>query len=465
MRCSTVFFFQAEDGIRDKLVTGVQTCALPIWARSFQQGDSYMLELLEAVGREHGFSMDVPLNTFSEAQMKVLMYGADKKLRVKHKNYQGRWHEFDVHYEGAVNIVKRRHSETNSDTIRRELELYMSDRPCPTCKGRRLKPESLAITIDDKSISQVASFSVREAHRFFHYLAGDTDMPTPLSAKEQLIAKQILKEIKARLGFLMDVGLDYLTINRTAATLAGGEAQRIRLATQIGSSLMGVLYILDEPSIGLHQRDNDRLISTLVRLRDLGNTLIVVEHDEETIRSADWVIDIGPGAGEHGGELIHSGPLADLLENSRSITAGYLRGDRFVVVPRRRRKGSGEFLTVRGAAENNLRDIDVAFPLGRFVAVTGVSGSGKSSLVSQILYPALAARIWGARDRPGQHRAIEGIDLIDKVIEIDQSPIGRTPRSNPATYTGLWGPLRELLAAVPEARLRGYRPGRFSFNV
>src|SRR5687767_12831094 len=340
MRCSTVFFFQAEDGIRDKLVTGVQTCALPIWARSFQQGDSYMLELLEAVGREHGFSMDVPLNTFSEAQMKVLMYGADKKLRVKHKNYQGRWHEFDVHYEGAVNIVKRRHSETNSDTIRRELELYMSDRPCPTCKGRRLKPESLAITIDDKSISQVASFSVREAHRFFHYLAGDTDKPTPLSAKEQLIAKQILKEIRERLGFLMDVGLDYLTLNRTAATLAGGEAQRIRLATQIGSSLMGVLYILDEPSIGLHQRDNERLIRTLERLRNLGNTLIVVEHDEEMMRAADWIIDIGPGAGIHGGHVVAAGTMDDIASVPESITGQYLTGARRIETPERRRTGN-----------------------------------------------------------------------------------------------------------------------------
>ena len=435
------------------------------WARSFQQGDSYMLEMLEAVGREYGFSMDVPLNTFSEAQMKVLMYGADKKLRVKHKNYQGRWHEFDVNYEGAVNIVKRRHSETNSETIRRDLELYMSDRPCPTCKGRRLKPESLAVTIDDKSISQVASLSVREAHRFFHYLAGDTDKPTPLSEKEQLIARQILKEIRERLGFLMDVGLDYLTLNRTAATLAGGEAQRIRLATQIGSSLMGVLYILDEPSIGLHQRDNVRLINTLTRLRDLGNTLIVVEHDEETMRVADWLIDIGPGAGEHGGHIIAEGTYEDVLNSPDSITAKYLNGERSIGVPKKRRKGHGNSIIVRNAYENNLKNITVEFPLGRFICVTGVSGSGKSTLVHEVLSRKVSQVLHNSKERPGAHERVEGINHIDKIIEIDQSPIGRTPRSNPVTYTGAFTPIREVFAKVPEARVRGYDAGRYSFNV
>lgn len=435
------------------------------WARSFQQGDSYMLEMLEAVGREYGFSMDVPLSSFSEAQMKVLMYGANKKLRVKHKNYQGRWHEFDVNYEGAVNIVKRRHSETNSDTIRRELELYMSDRPCPTCQGRRLKPESLAITIDDKSISQVASFSVREAHRFFHYLAGDTDKPTPLSQKEQLIAKQILKEIRERLGFLMDVGLDYLTLNRTAATLAGGEAQRIRLATQIGSSLMGVLYILDEPSIGLHQRDNVRLINTLTRLRDLGNTLIVVEHDEETMRVADWIIDIGPGAGEHGGHIIAEGTFEDILKNPHSITAKYLTGERTIAVPKKRRNGHGNSIVVHNAYENNLKNITVDFPLGRFICVTGVSGSGKSTLVHEVLSRKVSQVLHNSKVRPGAHEKVEGINNIDKIIEIDQSPIGRTPRSNPVTYTGAFTPIREVFAKIPEARVRGYDAGRYSFNV
>jgi excinuclease ABC subunit A len=355
--------------------------------------------------------------------------------------------------------LTRRYRETGSEAMRAELERYMTNKPCPTCNGLRLKPESLAVTIAGRNIIETTRRSVTDA------LAWYDRLPKRLNGRENQIAKQVLKEIRARLGFLVDVGLDYLTLDRASGTLSGGEAQRIRLATQIGSSLMGVLYILDEPSIGLHQRDNARLIATLVRLRDLGNTLLVVEHDEETIRSADWVIDIGPAAGEHGGRLIHSGPLPELLENHRSITAAYLRGDRAVPVPQRRRNGKGEAIVVRGARENNLKAIDVAFPLGRFVAVTGVSGSGKSSLVTQILHPALAQRIWGAREPAGKHDRIEGIDLIDKVIEIDQSPIGRTPRSNPATYTGLWTPLRELLAAVPEARLRGYKPGRFSFNV
>ncbi|HEX2142377.1 MAG TPA: excinuclease ABC subunit UvrA, partial [Candidatus Limnocylindria bacterium] len=377
----------------------------------------------------------------------------------RYRARNGNIHTFRTTFEGVVPNLQRRYRETGSEMIKAEIERYMTTKPCPTCNGMRLKPESLSVTVGDRNVIETTQLSVTDA------LAWHQALPELLTERENHIARQVLKEIRSRLGFLVDVGLEYLTLDRASGTLSGGEAQRIRLATQIGSSLMGVLYILDEPSIGLHQRDNDRLIATLVRLRDLGNTLIVVEHDEETIRNADWVIDIGPGAGEHGGTLIHSGPLEDLLENSGSITADYLRGDRSVPVPRRRRKGSGEWLTVRGAGENNLRGIDVAFPLGRFVAVTGVSGSGKSSLVSQILYPALAARIWGSRDRPGKHEAIDGIDHIDKVIEIDQSPIGRTPRSNPATYTGLWAPLRELLAAVPEARLRGYKPGRFSFNV
>jgi len=444
--------------VPDESRTLAEGAVLP-WRRMVVT-ESWSSKILEAVAERYGFSMDVPFADLSpEAREIVLRGNHGERVEVRYRARNGNIHTFRTSFEGAVPNLQRRYRETGSEMIRTEIERYMTTKPCPTCGGMRLKPESLSVTVAGRSVIETTRLSVTDA------LAWYRELPNQLSERENTIARQVLKEIRGRLGFLVDVGLDYLTLDRASGTLSGGEAQRIRLATQIGSSLMGVLYILDEPSIGLHQRDNDRLIATLERLRDLGNTLVVVEHDEETIRSADWVIDIGPGAGEHGGELIHSGPLDELLRSEASITAAYLRGDRSVPVPRRRRKGSGRFLTVRGAAENNLRGVDVAFPLGRFVAVTGVSGSGKSSLVTQILYPALAARIWGARERPGKHRAIEGIEEVDKVIEIDQSPIGRTPRSNPATYTGLWAPLRELLAAVPEARLRGYKPGRFSFNV
>ncbi|MGH2357874.1 MAG: excinuclease ABC subunit UvrA, partial [Candidatus Limnocylindria bacterium] len=422
--------------------------------------DSWSNKILEAVAEHYGFGRGVPFGELSDQARQIVLYGnRGERIEVRYRARNGNPYTFRTSYEGVVPNLSRRYRETSSEAVRAEIERYMTTKPCPSCNGMRLKPESLGVTVAGKNIIQTTQLSVTDALRWYAAL------PRRLTERENQIARQVLKEIRGRLGFLVDVGLDYLTLDRASGTLSGGEAQRIRLATQIGSSLMGVLYILDEPSIGLHQRDNARLIATLVRLRNLGNTLLVVEHDEDTIRSADWVIDIGPGAGEHGGRLIHSGPLEELLANTRSITAAYLRREKSVPIPRRRRNGNGGRLTVRGARENNLKRIDVAFPLGRFVCVTGVSGSGKSSLVAQILYPALAQRIWGSREPAGKHDRIEGIDLLDKVIQIDQSPIGRTPRSNPATYTGLWTPLRELMAAVPEARLRGYKPGRFSFNV
>jgi excinuclease ABC subunit A len=451
--------------IPDKNLSIIEGGVAP-WAKSFQSGDSWMLEVLEAVAQQFGFTVETPLKDLTEDQMNVLLYGnKDKHIKIKHKTYQGKWQEFDREFSGVVNIVKRRHSETNSDTIKTELELYMTDRPCHACRGQRLKPESLAVTVDDKSIANVANLSIREAVRFFAFLAGEGNGPTPLSGKEQFIGRQILKEIRARLGFLMDVGLEYLTINRTAATLAGGEAQRIRLATQIGSSLMGVLYILDEPSIGLHQRDNARLISTLLRLRDLGNTLIVVEHDEETMQVADWLIDVGPGAGEHGGKIVAEGTYEEVLRDPNSLTAKYLRGEREISVPKKRRSGNGKSITVYDAHENNLKHVTVNFPLGKFICVTGVSGSGKSSLIHEVLSRKLRQVISRSKEKPGAHARVEGIENIDKMIEIDQSPIGRTPRSNPVTYTGAFGPIREIFAKVPEAKVRGYDAGRFSFNV
>ena len=418
---------------------------------------SHYARVYDGLAKQEGFSVDTPWEKLPAPVRKLLLNGVGDPVYVTYRNRFGRTRTYTQHYEGVLPYIRRRHNEAETDSARDRWGSYMREIPCSTCNGARLKPSSLSVTIGGWNIAQVSALSIAEAR---DYLDG-----LQLTPRQATIAARVIKEIQERLKFLLDVGLDYLTLSRAAGSLSGGEAQRIRLATQIGSGLTGVLYVLDEPSIGLHQRDNRRLIETLLRLRDLGNMLIVVEHDEDTIRAADWVVDIGPGAGEHGGQIVVSGSVDDLLAEPASLTGAYLTGRRHIELPASRRSGNGLAITVVGAAENNLRTIDVTFPLGRFVAVTGVSGSGKSTLVNQILYNALAARIWGAKAIPGHHRTIKGVENIDKVIHVDQSPIGRTPRSNPATYTGVFDKIRGLFAATPEAKMRGYMPGRFSFNV
>ena len=430
-----------------------------VFAPLSKNPNSYGMRAITALLAAHDYDAHTPWNRMDKKTQKMLLYGSDEYVSFQYTNMFGEEKEYHVPYEGVLPALTRRYRETDSEEMRESYEDYMTDTPCSACHGARLKPEALAVTVGGKNIAALTALTIREADAFL--TAAEQDF-TPREAK---IAGEILKEIHARLHFLLDVGLDYLTLSRAASTLSGGEAQRIRLATQIGSGLMGVLYILDEPSIGLHQRDNNRLLATLRHLRDLGNTLIVVEHDEDTMYAADHIIDIGPGAGEHGGEVVAEGTAAEIMKNPASITGQYLSRKKFIPVPAERRKGNGYFLEIVGAAENNLKDVNVKFPLGTLTLVTGVSGSGKSTLVNEILYRGVASRLYRAKGKPGKHKKIKGLEHIDKVINIDQQPIGRTPRSNPATYTGVFDAIRELFSQVSESRMRGYKAGRFSFNV
>ncbi|QFK72830.1 excinuclease ABC subunit UvrA [Pradoshia sp. D12] len=418
----------------------------------------YYPKLLECVCNHYGIDMDVPVSQIPESQLDKILYGSDgEKIYFRYENDFGQIRENRVEFEGVLANVERRFNETSSDYTRDQMEKYMAEQACPTCKGYRLKKETMAVLIAGQHIGEITALSIKDANDFFENLN--------LSEKDMSIGRLIFREIKERLGFLNNVGLEYLTLNRAAGTLSGGEAQRIRLATQIGSRLTGVLYILDEPSIGLHQRDNDRLIATLKSMRDIGNTLIVVEHDEDTMLAADYLIDVGPGAGAHGGEIVSAGTPEEVMEDSNSLTGQYLSGKKFIPLPQERRKGDGRLIQIKGAKENNLKNVNVSFPLGTFVAVTGVSGSGKSTLVNEILHKSLAQKLHRAKARPGNHREIKGVEELEKVIDIDQSPIGRTPRSNPATYTGVFDDIRDVFASTNEAKVRGYKKGRFSFNI
>jgi excinuclease ABC subunit A len=418
---------------------------------------------LEAAANEYKIDLDSPVRSIPADKLNIILHGTNgEEVTVRYKNRNGRQATFRTPFEGVINNLHRRYTETNSEYMRSKISEFMSEHTCTTCHGARLRPEAMAITVDGKNIISVTKKPVQQTLNWINHLSGKK---SPFSDRDRAIASRILKEIIDRLGFLVDVGLDYLTLDRTAATLSGGEAQRIRLATQIGSRLMGVLYVLDEPSIGLHPRDNARLLTTLEGLRDIGNTVLVVEHDEGTIRRADWIVDLGPGAGEQGGEVVAEGPIDEIIKSKKSITAAYLTGREKIPIPESRRQGNGKLLSVIGARQNNLKNIDVHLPLGKLVCITGVSGSGKSSLMVEVLYKALARQLNRSRIQPGDYDHLEGVENLDKIINIDQSPIGRTPRSNPGTYTGLFDQIRSLFAELPESKIRGYKMGRFSFNV
>ncbi|HJR81879.1 MAG TPA: excinuclease ABC subunit UvrA [Anaerolineales bacterium] len=432
------------------------------WSGPKEEG-GYYWQGLQAAAKAYRINMDLPVSELTKEQLDIILYGTgDRQVQMTYKNSNGHEFRFSRAFEGVITNLERRYRETNSEYIREKISEFMSDRPCPTCKGKRLNPAALAVTVDDINIITATSWPVLKTLEWVKKLSGKN---SPLTPKQRAIAERVLKEIHERLTFLVNVGLDYLTLNRSATTLSGGEAQRIRLATQVGSRLVGVLYVLDEPSIGLHARDNKRLLDTLKGLRDLGNTVLVVEHDDETIREADWIVDLGPAAGEHGGRVIAEGTPKQILAHPKSLTGAYLSGRKQIEIPKQRREGNGKCLRIIGAHANNLKDLNIMIPLGKLVCITGVSGSGKSTLMSDILYNALAARLMGARTSAGEHTKIEGVEHLDKIINIDQSPIGRTPRSNPGTYTGLFDEIRKLYAELPESKVRGYKPGRFSFNV